>query len=83
MKYLVIVIRTPNFQPEVIEQHRVFLDQLRLKDKLEVSGPFTDKSGGAYILKAESLEEALEIAYRDPIHITKSSIVTVHEWNAK
>jgi len=56
---------------------------LRVEGKLEIAGPFTDQSGGAYLLKAQNLEEAKEIAYRDPVHTTGASIVTVYEWNAE
>ena len=83
MKYLIITTRTPDFRSEVIEDHYNFLDQLRLKNQLEIAGPFSDKSGGAYVIKAENLEKALEIAYQDPIYTTKSSTIEVHEWNAK
>jgi uncharacterized protein YciI len=50
---------------------------------LELAGPFSDKSGGAYVLKADTLEEAQALAFDDPVHITGSSAVTVYEWNAK
>ena len=46
-------------------------------------GPFTDKFGGAYIIKANNLEEALIIAHQDPVFITKSSTVKVYEWNVR
>ncbi|WP_363320331.1 hypothetical protein [Ferrovum sp.] len=35
------------------------------------------------MIKAASLEEARTLAFSDPVHTTKSSIVTVYEWNAK
>lgn len=60
-----------------------FLDGLKQRGQLELAGPFTDKSGGAYLIKAVSLEEAKGIAFNDPVHTSKSSIVTVYEWNAK
>ena len=82
-RYLVMTFRTPQFQPSVIDDHYSFLDRLRQQGKLEVAGPFTDKSGGAYVIKAENLEEARALAFTDPVHTTKSSIVTVYEWNAK
>ncbi|MHB1248730.1 MAG: YciI family protein [Polaromonas sp.] len=47
-RYLVTTIRTPQFQPAVIDAHYAFLDQLGRQGKLELSGPFTDESGGAY-----------------------------------
>ncbi|MDR5858381.1 hypothetical protein FZZ93_00220 [Halomonas eurihalina] len=83
LRYLVTTFRTPQFDPSVIEAHYAFLDDLREKGQLELAGPFTDKSGGAYLIRAADLEEAKAIAFSDPVHISKSSIVTVYEWNAK
>ena len=82
-RYLVITIRTPQFQLAVIDAHYAFLDQLRQQGKLELSGPFTDKSGGAYLIQAVNMEEATALAFSDPVHTTNSSVVTVYEWNAK
>ncbi|UFS63354.1 YciI family protein [Sulfurimonas sp. HSL-3221] len=82
-RYLITTFRTPQFDPSVIEAHYAFLDDLRQRGKLELAGPFTDKSGGAYLIKADNLEEAEAIAFSDPVHTSKSSIVTVYEWNAK
>ncbi len=82
-RYLVTTFRTPQFDPSVIEAHYAFLDGLKKRGKLELAGPFTDKSGGAYLIKAGSLEEAKNIAFNDPVHTSKSSIVNVYEWNAK
>ena len=82
-RYLVTTFRTPNFDPSVIEAHYAFLEGLKRKGLLEMAGPFTDKSGGAYLIRAASLDEARAIAFSDPVHTSKSSIVTVYEWNAK
>lgn len=82
-RYLVTTFRTPQFDPAVIEAHYAFLDGLRRQGKLELAGPFTDKSGGAYLIMAASLDEARELAFSDPLHTSKSSIVTVYEWHAK
>jgi len=81
--YLITTFRTPQFDPSVIEAHYAFLDTLRAQGRLELAGPFTDKSGGAYLIKAANLEEAETIAFSDPVHTSKSSVVTVYEWNAK
>jgi uncharacterized protein YciI len=48
-----------------------------------MAGPFADKTGGAYLMVAENLDAAQALAFTDPSHTTQSSIVTVHEWNAK
>lgn len=82
-RYLVLTIRKPTFQPSVVDAHYAFLDELRANKQLELAGPFTDKTGGAYIILAESITEAEALAFSDPVHTTNSSTVTVHEWNAK
>ena len=81
-RYLVVTIRTPDFQASAITPHYDFLARLRAQDRLELAGPFGDGSGGAYVLKAGSVEEAQGLAHTDPLHTTGSSRVTVHEWNA-
>ena len=81
--YLVTTFRTPQFQSSLIDAHYAFLDHLRQQGKLELAGPFTDQSGGAYLLRATHFEEAKALAFSDPLHTSKSSIVTVYEWNAK
>lgn len=82
-RYLIITIRKPTFQPSVIDAHYAFLDKLRANNQLELAGGFSDKTGGAYIVLAESLAEAEALAFSDPVHTSNSSTVTVHEWNAK
>lgn len=83
LRYLITTFRTPQFDPSAIDAHYAFLDGLRQQGQLELAGPFTDKSGGAYLIRAANLEEAKIIAFSDPVHISKSSVVTVYEWNAK
>ncbi|GAA0723959.1 YciI family protein [Dokdonella soli] len=82
-RYLVIALRTPEFDPAVIGPHCHFLDKLRADDRVELSGPFSDKSGGAYLLRAATLDEATTIAHGDPLHLSGASKLTVHEWHAK
>lgn len=81
-RYLVMVMRTPQFQDAAIAPHQAFLEELRRNGQLELAGPFTDKTGGAYLIRAESLAAAQALAFADPLHTTQSSLVTVHEWNA-
>jgi len=82
-KYLVTALRTPEFQISVVPAHQIFLDKLRQLGKLELAGPFTDKSGGAYVITAANLADAEAVAFSDPLHTTQSSVLTVYEWNAK
>ncbi|WP_347329880.1 YciI family protein [Marinimicrobium locisalis] len=82
MRYLVLAMRTPQFEPSVIDLHKEYLAQLKEDGVLELAGPFTDKCGGAYVIKVDNLEAAKTVAFDDPIHTSGSSEVTVHEWDA-
>ena len=81
--YLVLAIRKPAFQASAGEAHKTFLDGLIAKGALDTTGPFTDGTGGAYLLRAGSLEEATRIAHDDPLHTSGSSTLTVHEWRVR
>jgi uncharacterized protein YciI len=83
-RYLVLAMRTARFEESVIAPHLEFLQQLREAGHLEMTGGFSDKSGGAYVLiNVASLAEAQAIAARDPLAITGTSELTVHEWNTR
>lgn len=83
-RYLVLAMRTPAFRDDVIAPHHAFLDGLREAGVLEMTGGFSDRTGGAYVLSGvASLEEARAIAARDPLAVTGSSLLTVHEWNTR
>jgi uncharacterized protein YciI len=81
-RYLILVMRNPGFDPTLVEPHRTFLAELRAHDRIELSGGFGDHSGGAYLLRATSLDEATAIAHRDPLHVSGASAIAVYEWNA-
>ena len=59
------------------------VEALRAEGRLERSGPFGDKSGGAYLLRAADLAQAQAVAHRDPAHISGGWDVTVYEWQAR
>ena len=82
MKYLVMTLRKPQFDDSVRAAHYSFLKSLREDGMLDLAGPFTDRSGGAYVIRAESLEQAQGIAEQDPLHIHDCSEVIVREWAA-
>ena len=82
-RYLVMAMRKPEFSDAVIAPHLEFLDQLRQAGQLEMTGGFTDKSGGAYVLQVESLAVAQAMVDLDPLTTSGSSVVTVYEWNTR
>lgn len=81
-RYLVLVMRNPGFDVALVDAHRDFLAGLRAEQRIELSGGFGDASGGAYLLRAASLDDARATAERDPLHRARASTVTVYEWNA-
>lgn len=82
MKYLVMTIRGPQFDMEAVPAHYAFLQDLRDRGIVEQAGPFTDSSGGAYVIRADSLDEARAVAEQDPLHLRQCSKITVYEWKA-
>ncbi|RDI50685.1 YciI family protein [Nocardia mexicana] len=79
-KYLVMAVRTPDWDDAVIEPHRDWLADVRSRGQLDCTGRFTDGTGGAYVILAESLGAARDLVHTDPIHTTGASAVTVYEW---
>lgn len=83
MTYLVLTRRKDGFDPAHLPGHYAFLDRLRASGRLQAAGPFTDGSGGAYLLAAGSLAEAEAIVGEDPLLVHDCSEFDIREWNAK
>ena len=81
-RYLIVLIRRPHLDPALVPLHLAFLEGLRAEGRVELSGGFGDKSGGAYLLRAVDLAEATAIAHRDPAHVGGGWDITVREWLA-
>lgn len=81
-RYLILLMRRPDLDPAVVPLHRAFLDGLREQGRVELSGGFGDKSGGAYLLHAADMAEATAIVHGDPAHASGGWDITVHEWQA-
>ncbi|WP_130620239.1 YciI family protein [Dyella amyloliquefaciens] len=82
-RYLVMAMRRPDFDPAVVQPHLDFLHGLRTGGRLELSGGFSDKSGGAYLVLAENMDEALSIVHQDPAYTSGGWEITVYEWQAR
>ena len=81
--YLVLAMRNADFDEGVIGPHLKFLDVLRAQGKLETTGGFSDRSGGAYVLLADTMAEAQALVDADPLATSGSSSMTVYEWNIR
>ena len=83
-RYLVLAMRRPQFDESVVAPHLAWLEELRARGQLAMTGGFADRSGGAYVLEnVASLADAQAIAATDPLATTGSSDLTVHEWNTR
>ena len=82
-RYLVLAMRRASFDTAVVPLHQQFLEDLRAEGRIELSGPFGDKSGGAYLLRADDMAEAKAIADRDPAHTSGGWDITLYEWAAR
>ncbi len=80
-KYLVFIERRPHFSGNSIPKHREYLNSLRDQQSLDLAGGFTDQTGGAYVLRADSLEDAINIVKNDPMYIENECTYHVKEWN--
>lgn len=83
-RYLVLAMRRPQFDEAVIAPHLEWLDGLRARGQLAMTGGFSDRSGGAYVLQnVDDLAQARALAATDPLATSGSSDITVHEWNVR
>ncbi|MEG7334536.1 YciI family protein [Bacillus sp. 0102A] len=81
--YLMLTTRTDQFNQEHVAGHYEFLDRLQAEKRIKMFGPFSDDTGGAYVIEAGSPEEAAKIGHEDPLVASGSSELTVKEWNLK
>jgi len=83
-RYLVLLMRRPDFDERLVAPHIAFLDGLRAEGLLELNGGFSDRRGGAYLLcGVDSLDDAKAIVARDPLAVHGASDIVVHEWLAR
>ncbi|MFC7442557.1 YciI family protein [Laceyella putida] len=60
--------------------HLAYLEELEQQGKIFAKGPFIDGAGGMVIYIADSLEEAKELAEKDPYVIEGVRRLELHEW---
>ncbi|WP_406244068.1 YciI family protein [Tissierella carlieri] len=67
---------------EILDIHKAYLQKFIDEGKIFAKGPFTDHSGGLVIYKANSYEEAKEMAENDPAVLQKSRTLILKEWRS-
>ncbi len=82
IRYVVSLLRVAGCarSEALVRQHVAFLKDLDARGLLELAGPFEDGLGGMLILRAESLEQARELAAADPFVRAGASTAEVRTW---
>jgi uncharacterized protein YciI len=76
---LTIIVDRAAYEP-FLPAHLAYLQELKARGALLLSGPFTDRSGGMVLVRAESREEAEAIARADPLVANKVDGYELREW---
>ncbi|MGC5324996.1 YciI family protein [Brevibacillus sp. SYSU BS000544] len=66
---------------QLIREHVAYLRDLDQKGQLVLCGPFSNYRGGMVIISASSLEEATEIAERDPFVSSGAESYELRVWS--
>jgi uncharacterized protein YciI len=61
--------------------HLDYLNKLFQEGKVVMAGPFTDKLGGMVIYKADTMEEAKQLAEADPAVTEGARTLQLREWS--
>ncbi|WCN38303.1 YciI family protein [Aneurinibacillus uraniidurans] len=62
--------------------HLAHINELFKQGKVMAAGPFTDGKGGLVIYIADTYEEALEMAEKDPAVTSGARTLELREWGA-
>lgn len=81
--YLVMAMRRANLDLALVAPHKQYLAELAAQGRIERTGPFSDGSGGAFVLRAEDMEEARSLIHGDPGYIGGGWDITFYEWQVR
>lgn len=81
--YLVHMIREFDASESLFQEHWNYLYALRDEGRMGLAGPYNNVQGGAYIFKANSLEEAEAHAKTDPLVVNGIAQFVIFEWQAQ
>ena len=76
---LTIVVDRAVYEPH-LPAHLAYLQELKARGALLLSGPFTDRTGGMVLVEAASREEAEAIVQADPLVANRVDSYELREW---
>ena len=76
---LTIVVDRALYEPH-LPAHFAYLQDLKARGALLLSGPFADRTGGMLLIQAASREEAEAIAQADPLVANQVDRYELREW---
>ena len=76
---LTIVVDRAVYEPH-LPAHLVYLQELKARGALVLSGPFADRTGGMVLISAASRAEAEAIAQADPLVANRVDTYELREW---
>lgn len=76
---LTIVVDRAVYEP-YLPAHLAYLQELKARGVLLLSGPFTDRRGGMVLIQAASYAEAEAIAQADPLVANQVDTYELREW---
>lgn len=82
MAYFAAILHMENPEKNQLfrPRHLEYLSELDKRGKIYAKGPFADGAGGMVIYIADSLEEARELAEKDPYVVEGVRRLELHEW---
>jgi uncharacterized protein YciI len=76
---LTIVVDRAVYEPH-LPAHLAYLQELKARGVLLLSGPFADRAGGMVLISAASRAEAETIAEADPLVANRVDSYELREW---
>ncbi|NGQ95667.1 hypothetical protein G3578_10925 [Brevibacillus sp. SYP-B805] len=76
-----LTIIDQDLNAKVRPAHLAYINELYGQGKVVMAGPFTDKRGGMVIYKAETWEEAKQLAEADPVVKEGARTLELREWS--
>lgn len=76
---LTIVVDRAIYEP-YLPAHMDYLQELKVRGALLLSGPFADRTGGLVLIEAASRDEAEAIAQADPLVANHVDTYELREW---